>query len=87
MLLKLAWRNIWRNKRRTLITMASIVFAVILCVLMDALKKGFLDEMKKNMVGFYTGYVQVQQADYWDEKTLDNSFLFQDSLPQLIARN
>jgi len=67
--------------------MASIVFAVILCVLMDALKKGFLDEMKKNMVGFYTGYVQVQQADYWDEKTLDNSFLFQDSLPQLIARN
>lgn len=47
MLLKLAWRNIWRNKRRTLITMASIVFAVILCVLMDALKKGFLDEMKK----------------------------------------
>ena len=87
MLLKLAWRNIWRNKRRTLITMASIVFAVVLCVLMDSVKKGFLDEMKANLVGFYTGYVQVHKEGYWEEKSLDNSFLFQGSLVQLIAGN
>lgn len=87
MLLTLAWRNIWRNKRRTLITMASIIFAVVLCVLMDSVKKGFLDKMIENMVGVYTGYVQVHQKDYWEEKTLDNSFIFQDSLVETITKN
>lgn len=74
MLLKLAWRNLWRNKRRSLITMGSIVFAVMLSTLMDSVKKGLLDKMKDNLVGFYTGYVQVHGQGYWEDKTLDNSF-------------
>ena len=74
MLLKLAWRNLWRNKRRSFITMGSIVFAVLLSILMDSVKKGLLDQMKANVVGFYTGYVQVHGQGYWDDKTLDNSF-------------
>ena len=74
MLSKLAWRSIWRNRRRSLITMASIVFAVILCVLMDSVKKGLLDRMKENIVGIYSGHAQVHQHGYWDERTLENSF-------------
>ncbi len=74
MLLKLAWRNLWRNKRRSLITMGSIVFAVLLSILMDSVKKGLLDKMKDNVVGFYTGYVQVHGQGYWEDKTLENSF-------------
>ena len=43
---KIALRNLWRNKRRSLITMGSIVFAVMLSTLMDSVKKGLLDKMK-----------------------------------------
>ena len=81
MLLKLAWRNIWRNKKRTFITMFSIIFAVVLSILLDSVKKGLLDKMKENVVSFYTGYIQVHKNGYWDDRTLENSFELQ---PELI---
>ena len=74
MLIKLAWRNLWRNKRRSIITISAIVFAVVLSVLLDSVKKGLLDKMKENVVGFYHGYVQVHRDGYWDDQTIDNSF-------------
>lgn len=74
MLLKLAWRNLWRNKRRTFITMASIVFAVLLAILLNSVKEGILFKMQENVVSFYTGAVQVHKVGYWDEQTLEYTF-------------
>ena len=74
MLFKLAWRNIWRNKRRSFITMASVFFAVMMACTSLSLVTGINDQMVKNVVSFYTGYVQVHQKGYWDEQTLDNTF-------------
>lgn len=71
----LAWRNIWRNKRRTLITMASIVFAVILAILLNSVKEGVLVKMQENAVNFHTGAIQIQDTSYWEEKTLEHSFI------------
>ena len=73
-LVKLAWKNIWRNRNRTVITMASVFFAVILSVLASSLQKGTFDNLIKNVVSFYTGYLQVHKAGYWKEPILDNSF-------------
>lgn len=73
MLLKLAFRNLFRNKGRTFITAASIFLAVILSLMMRSLQFGVYDNMVKNVVGYYTGYAQVQQKGYWEEKTIDNS--------------
>lgn len=74
MLLKLAWKNMWRNRNRTIITMASIFFAVILSVGTSSLRDGIFDNLVKNVVSFYTGYVQVHKAGYNEEQILDNSF-------------
>jgi len=73
-LVKMAWKNIWRNRNRTLITMSSIFFAVILSVLTTSLKQGAFDNLVKNVVSFYTGYIQVHKNGYWNEQNLDNSF-------------
>jgi len=72
--LKLAWRNIWRNKRRTLITVASVFFAVILSIIMRGLVEGVYSNMVKNIAAFSTGYIQVHKKGYWEEKNIDNSF-------------
>ena len=73
-LAKMAWKNIWRNRNRTIITMAAIFFAVILSVIASSLQTGIFDNLVKNVVSFYTGYVQVHKQGYWDEQILDNSF-------------
>lgn len=84
MLLKLAWRNLWRNRRRTFITMASIIFAVLLAVTLNSVKEGVLERMQENVVSFYTGAVQVHQQGYWEEKTIDETFVLSDTLVQNI---
>ena len=73
-LFKLAWKNMWRNRNRTIITMAAIFFAVVLSVIASSLKNGIFDNLVKNVVSFYTGYVQVHKQGYQEEQILDNSF-------------
>jgi lipoprotein-releasing system permease protein len=71
--IKLAWRNLWRNRRRTLIAISSIVFSVLLASWMRSMQEGSYDSMIDNVVKFYSGYLQVQDSAYWDERTLENS--------------
>jgi ABC-type lipoprotein release transport system permease subunit len=74
--IKLAWRNIWRNKRRTLITAASIFFGVVLSSLMSSMQEGSYAQYIKTIVNFYSGYIQVHQKGYWNDKVINNSFEF-----------
>ena len=57
-----------------MITIAAIFFAVILSTVASSLQEGVFTNLVKNIVSFYTGYVQVHKKGYWDEQVLDNSF-------------
>ena len=59
-MLKLAWRNLWRNKRRTLITAASVFFAVFLAILLKGIKIGAWEHLIDNVLHSYTGYVHFK---------------------------
>lgn len=84
MLFKLAWRNIWRNKRRSLITIASIFFAVFFSVLMRTIQLGMYGKMIANVVEDYMGYLQIHAKGYWDDKTLENTFAADSTLRKQI---
>lgn len=85
--LKLAWRNIWRNKRRTTITVASIFFGVILSTLMTSMQDGTYSKMIDNVVSFYSGYLQIHHPDYWESKSIDDLFVPTDSLLDVVSDN
>jgi putative ABC transport system permease protein len=82
--LKLAWRNIWRNKRRSLITIASITFAVFFSSLMLSTQLGQYERMIDNAVRFHSGYIQVMGKGYWDERTIDNSLILEPGLMENV---
>lgn len=78
--IKIAWRNLWRNRKRTAITSASILFAVFFALLMRSMQLGSYDNMIKNAIETYMGFIQVQNIDYEDDPGIDNVFEYSDEL-------
>jgi ABC-type lipoprotein release transport system permease subunit len=87
MYIKLAWRNLWRNNRRTLITVASVLFAVLLSLFVGSMNRGMHDLMIENMAKFHTGYIQIQDPNYEDEPSLDHAFYYDDSIEEEIRNS
>ncbi len=83
MLFKLAWRNIWRNKRRTFITAASVLFAVFLSIFMQSIQRGAWDNMLNNIVNFYFGYAQVHTKGFNEEQSINKAFAQDDAIHKL----
>jgi ABC-type lipoprotein release transport system permease subunit len=71
-LMMLAWRNLWRNHRRTLIMLAAIGTGVWAMIFMTALTQGMVNEMIKDGVSALPGHVQVHHPDYRDDPNINN---------------
>jgi len=70
--LRLAWRNLWRNHRRTLIMLAAIVVGVWSMIFMTALMRGMVDDMIADGISVLPGHVQIHHPDYRDDPTISN---------------
>lgn len=81
---QLAWRNLWRNRKRTLITAASVFFAVFFALLMRSFQLGTYAKMYRDVIESYSGYLQLQNRDYLDESSLDNGFVADSSVIRAI---
>lgn len=86
MFLKLAWRNIWRNKRRSLITIGSIFFAILFSNLMQSLQYGMWEKALSTVTSL-TGHVQVQAKGFWEEQILDNAMEVPPTLTEEILEH
>ncbi len=75
MLVKLAWKNVWRNKKRTLIVAASVMFAVVLAIMMRSAQLGSYSYMIDSATHLQTGYLQVQHKDYRENRSLEKSYV------------
>ena len=71
-MLKLAWRNIWRNKRRTLITVASIFFAIFFSIIMESLQSGAWSNLLNQLVVNFSGHIQIQNKNYYKNPNINN---------------
>ncbi len=85
-IIKISWRNLWRNRRRTIITAASIYFAVFFAITMRSFQLGTYNHMIKQLIESFTGYLQIQNSDYLDDPGIDNVFpLSQDLISKINA--
>jgi len=67
---KMAWRNIWRNPRRSILTISAIAFASLLLVFMLSWQFGSYDTMINSAVMIHTGHLQVQAKEYEEKRNI-----------------
>lgn len=84
--LQIVWRNLWRNKRRTLLATSSVFFAVILALIMRSMQHGTYDFMIDGAVRLYTGYIQIHGKGFWEEKSLENTILFDEKFIRQVEK-
>lgn len=87
MFLKIAWLNIWRNKRRTLIASTSVFFAVLFAIMFRSFTDGIYENMIHNVVSYSSGYLQIHQNGYWEERSIDNTFEADELLGQRLMKD
>lgn len=61
---RLAWRNLWRHRRRTWLTVSAMVVSNVLLIFMISLQLGSYQVMIENTLASFTGHLQVQQRDF-----------------------
>ncbi len=69
--IKLAWRNIWRQKRRTLITASAIAAAMLLSLFIRSMQEGSYALNLDNATRFYSGYLQLQHPEFSENQSID----------------
>lgn len=76
----IAWRNLWRNKKRTFITLSSILFALVFVIMMRSFQIGSYEHMINTMTGIYSGHIQIHAEGYSDNKDLNRTMLYSEDL-------
>lgn len=67
---RMAWRNVWRHPRRTLLTVSAIAFATVLLVFMLSWQFGSYYTMITSAVMVHTGYLQVLAKGYQEKQSM-----------------
>ena len=74
MLISMAWRNLWRNRRRSILSMAAIAFAEMLLLFVMNFQQGSYKDMISNVLKIHTGAIQVQMKGYQKEQDVNLAF-------------
>ncbi len=85
--LRLAWRNLWRNKRRTWLTASAIAFITVLMVFLITLQLGSYDLMVDSSLRIFTGQMQVQREGYLDKPQIRTIIPDAQTLAQRLRQN
>jgi len=73
LLMALAWRNLWRNPRRTGVMLAAVIMGVWAMIFMNALMRGMTDQMVRHGLNTLPGEAQVLHPDYRNDPSVVNS--------------
>ena len=60
----MAWRNVWRNSRRSLVTVAATTLALLVMILYAGLMEGYLTGMERSILDVDLGDLQIFASDY-----------------------
>jgi putative ABC transport system permease protein len=77
---KMAWRNVWRNRRRSIVTIAAMTLALCVEILYSGLVTGYLQGMEDDVLDLEVGDMQVFAGDYLDKPSIYTAIKNPDAL-------
>lgn len=83
----LAWRNVWRNTRRTVLTLLTIIVGCAMIILLNAFAKGGHDQMIEDATSLVMGHVHIHEQGYWENKTIDYAFEADETVRKVVSGN
>jgi len=86
MLLKISWRNIWRQKRRSLIVMTSIIVGCAAVMIYDSIAMGFTIQKLNNEISSHVGHIQINLNGYNNNKVIANRISTPDDIENKISK-
>lgn len=84
--LKMAARNVWRNKRRTLVTVGAMALALASMVVYSGLLDGYLTAMERNILDLEMGDVQIHAAGYLEKPSIYTHIAHPDQVQDALDR-
>jgi len=79
-ILMLAWRNLWRNHRRTIVMVSAITIGVWAMIFMTALMRGMVNDMVRDGIRTLPGHVQIHHPEFRDDPSINNLVPTRDSV-------
>jgi ABC-type lipoprotein release transport system permease subunit len=83
----LAWRNIWRNPRRTIVMLMAVVIGVWSMIFLGSLMRGMETEMVRNSISSLTGSIQIHHQNYLNDPVVENSMDAIDRLDNALDKS
>jgi ABC-type lipoprotein release transport system permease subunit len=74
LLISLAWRNLWRNRRRTLVILFAMVLGVWAMIFTAAFMRGMSLQIVEDTIENMTGHLQIHEPAYLDDPVIEHSF-------------
>lgn len=71
----IAWRSLWRNRRRSILTLSMISFGLFLCIVMESIVSGTQEQIFKGAIELNLGSFQIHAKDYQENQSLSESFV------------
>ncbi len=71
----LAWRNVWKNKRRTVLTLLTIMVGCAMIIFFRAINDGGHETMIEDSIAANTGHIQVHEKGFWENMSIDYAFI------------
>ena len=78
--LRMGWRNLGRNRKRTLLAIGAIALGQLTLIFVNSLMAGFFQDIRETITGPMIGHVQIRHPDWGEERAVD---LYQDHLSEI----
>ncbi len=87
MIARLAWRNLWRNKERSLLMITAVAIAVCAMLFMVAMTRGFMQGILDSGIHNLPGHIQAHANRYLDDPSIDHRFTLTSASLQNVLTN